>query len=76
MEGGREGGREETSQVTQVCVLRLNDDGKHFYHDSAILDTNMNYFKILLLLLFILCLFAVLIFWVLIQIFFTASYNM
>lgn len=32
--------REETQAGHPVCVLWLKKDGKHFYHDSAILDTD------------------------------------
>lgn len=49
---GREGGEGGRSPS-----LWLKEDGKHFYHDSAILDTDINYFQFFFffLLLFSYC---------------------
>lgn len=41
----RKGGRREGGHP--VCVLRLREDGKHFCYDSAVLDTNINYFVVI-----------------------------
>lgn len=42
-EGGGKERREEAQAGHPVCVLWLKGDGKHFYHDSAILHTDINF---------------------------------